>query len=105
MPTALEDLLDLIRDALLAGDLARLAGLESRVAAEADRIPALDAVSARRLQRKASRNAGLLLAAGRGLRAARDRMADIAAGPGLSTYDSHGRKSSLGGPGQALGRF
>ncbi len=105
MATTLDSLLDATRDALLAGDFAALAGLGAGVAAEADRLPVLDAVAAQRLRSKAERNERLLQAAGRGLRAARDRMAEIASGPSLATYDSHGRKASLAGPARALGRF
>ncbi len=101
----LDGLLDATRDALLAGDLAALTGLGDRVAAEVDRLPALDARDAQRLRAKAERNAGLLQAAGRGLRAARDRMTEIASGPSLTTYDKDGRKARLAGPMQALGRF
>jgi hypothetical protein len=101
----LDDLLDATRDALLAGDLAALTGLGDRVAAEVDRLPVLDARDANRLRFKAERNARLLQAAGRGLRAARDRMAEITSGPSLTTYDKEGRKARLAGPMQALGRF
>ena len=103
--TPLEEILDQTRDALLAGDLAALSGLDDRLAAAAEALPALGLDTARRLQRKADRNARLLQAAGRGLRAARDRMAEIMTGPGLATYDAQGRKALLVKPGQALGRF
>ncbi len=103
--TPLEDLLDQTHGALLAGDLAALAGLDDRLSAAAEALPTLNLATARRLQRKAERNARLLQAAGRGLRAARDRMAEIATGPGLATYDAQGRKAALAGPTLALGRF
>lgn len=103
--TPLEDLLDQTRDALLAGDLAALAGLDDQLSAAATALPKLEMAAARRLQRKAERNARLLQAAGRGLRAARDRMEEISAGPGLATYDALGRKAALSGPARALGRF
>ena len=103
--TTLDELLDQARDALLAGDLAALAGLDLRMTAEADRLALLEPATARRLHGKAQRNARLLQAAGRGLRAARDRMAEIASGPGLATYDAEGRKAPLARPSQALGRF
>jgi hypothetical protein len=101
----LEDLLDQARAALLSGDLPALSGLDTRIAAAADGLPALDPAAARRVRGKAERNAKLLLAAGRGLRAARDRMAEIVSGPGLATYDARGRKSALTGAAPALGRF
>jgi hypothetical protein len=103
--TPLEDLLDQAFAALLAGDIAALSGLDTRIAAAADSLPALDQGAARRLRQKAQRNERLLQAAGRGLRAARERMAEILAGPGLATYDAQGRKSALTGPARALGRF
>lgn len=103
--TPLEDLLDETHKALLAGDLAALAGLDDRLSAAADTLPPLELATARRLQRKAERNARLLQAAGRGLRAARARMAEIATGPGLATYDAQGRKAALADPTLALGRF
>jgi hypothetical protein len=103
--TPLEDLLDQAREALLSGNMAALSGLDDQIAAAADTLPSLEPVEARRLQRKAERNAKLLKAASRGLRAARDRMAEIVSGPGLSTYDAQGRRSALAGPAKALGRF
>jgi hypothetical protein len=101
----LETLLDQAREALLAGDLAALSGLDEKIVAAADSLPALGTDAARRVQRKAERNAKLLQAAGRGLRAARDRMAEIASGPGLATYDAQGRRAALAGQALALGRF
>jgi hypothetical protein len=101
----LETLLDQVRAALVGGDLAALAGLEDAMLAAADTVSLLDPQAIRRVKRKAERNAQLLQAANRGLRAARTRMAEIATGPRLSTYDSRGRKSSLAGPAAALGRF
>lgn len=103
--TPLEDLLDLTHAALLAGDLAALSGLDDRLSAAAEVLPPPSLATARRLQRKAERNARLLQAAGRGLRAARARLAEIATGPGLATYDATGRKAALAGPTLALGRF
>jgi hypothetical protein len=103
--TPLDDLLDQAFAALLAGDLAALSGLDARIVAAADALPALGQTAARRLQQKAERNARLLQAAGRGLRSARDRMAEILSGSCLSTYDVQGRKSALAGPARSLGRF
>jgi hypothetical protein len=105
MTVSVEEILDQVHGSLLAGDLASMSGLESRLATAADRLPVLDPASARRLQMKAERNARLLQAASRGLRSALERGADIARGPMLSTYDSKGRKAVLPGPEMALGRF
>lgn len=103
--TPLEDLLDQTRDALLSGNIAALARLGPLVETQADLLPRLDATTADRLRRKAERNAQLLQAAGRGLRAARDRLTDITAGPTLTTYDQRGRKASLSAAPMSLGRF
>ncbi len=103
--TALEDLLDQTRDALLAGDLAALAQLGPLVEAQTDSPPRLDAAAARRLRTKADRNARLLQAAGRGINAARERLADITTGPTLTTYDARGRKAAFAAAPVALGRF
>lgn len=101
----LEALLDQASAALLAGDLAALSGLDDAMIAAAETFSTTDAQTARRVQRKAERNARLLRAAGRGLRAARARVLEIATDPGLATYDSRGRKSDLTAPPTALGRF
>ena len=95
MAQALEDLLDRTRDALVAGDLAALAALAPRVEALTDSLAKLDARDAQRLHRKASRNALLLQAAARGVRAAQGRFGEIVAGPTLTTYDSRGRKEAI----------
>ncbi|MCX7286985.1 MAG: hypothetical protein NTW20_05345 [Rhodobacterales bacterium] len=103
--TQLEDLLDQTRDALLSGDIDALAKLGPLMESQAGAIPRGDTETADRLRRKAERNARLLLAAGRGLRAARDRLADITTGPTLTTYDERGRKASHSLAPTSLGRF
>lgn len=95
MLTALETLLDQTRDAVLTGDLALLADLAPRVAAMAEDLPHLDAAAADRLRTKAERNAQLLQAATRGVRAAQGRFKEIAAGPMLTTYDARGHKAAI----------
>jgi hypothetical protein len=95
MQTTLETLLDQTRDAVLAGDLLVLAALAPQVAAMADALPRLDAVAAERLRGKAERNAQLLLAATRGVRAAQGRLQEIAAGPTLTTYDARGQRAAI----------
>lgn len=96
MLTALEDLLDQTREAVLAGNLGLLADLGPRIEAEAATLARQDRPTAERLLRKAERNAALLVAAGRGVRAAQGRLKDIANGPSLTTYDALGRKASIG---------
>jgi hypothetical protein len=71
----LEDLLDRAADALLAGDLAALAQLTPEI--ERASISATDRASAERLQEKALRNARLLQAATRGVKAAHLRLTEI----------------------------
>lgn len=105
MTAPIEEILDLARDFLVAGDLSALSGLDARLAAAADDLPPLDVSLARRLRDKAERNSRLLQAAGHGLRSAIDHHAEIARGPRLSIYDATGRKAALLGPGRALGRL
>lgn len=92
---ALDDLLDQAREAVLAGDFPALARLAPALELEAGRLPRQDRETAARLLRKAERNASLLTAAGRGVKAALSRLDAIAAGPTLATYDAQGRKAAL----------
>lgn len=92
--TQLETLLDQTATALLAGDLAALARLAPEIEAALD-APPPDRASAERLQWKAQRNARLLEAASRGVKAARLRMTEITRGPTLTTYDARGRRAEL----------
>lgn len=89
----LEDLLDQVAAALLVGDLAAVARLTSEI--EAARINPANRAGAEQLQRKAQRNARLLEAATRGVRAARLRMTEITRGPTLTTYDARGQKAEI----------
>jgi hypothetical protein len=89
----LEALLDQVATALLDGDIAALARLTPEI--EGARIAAPDHMSAERLQRKAQRNARLLEAASRGLKAARLRLSEITLGPTLTTYDARGQKAQI----------
>ena len=90
---SLEALLDRAAAALLDGDLATLARLTPEI--EATRIAPADHASAVRLQGKAQRNARLLEAATRGVKAARLRMTEITRGPTLTTYDARGQKAEI----------
>ncbi len=104
-----EDLLDAIHRALLCADLAALRHLTPALETA---IAGLQAVAAppgtparrdlERLRRKAGRNAACALAAGRGVRAAGRRLAEIRqAAAGLVTYDRAGhRRESPETPGQ-----
>jgi hypothetical protein len=89
----LEALLDQAAAALVEGDLAALARLTPEI--EALRIAPVDRAGAERLHRKALRNARLLDAATRGVKAARLRMTEITRGPTLTTYDARGLKAEI----------
>ncbi len=93
-----------VNRAVTTGDLSALASLavdiEDDLAAFAG---SADAASAQRVRQLATRNAACLDAALRGLRAARRRMADIAAAQaGVQTYDVRGATRRLGGTGTTL---
>lgn len=88
----LEDLLDQVAQALLAGDLAALGVLAPLI--DSASLPR-DRATAERLQSKAQRNARLLEAATRGVKAARLRVAEITRGPTLTTYDARGQKAQI----------
>lgn len=90
---SLEDLLDATTAALLAGDLTALARLAPQME-QADLSPA-DQPQLLRLQSKAHRNARLLQAAARGVKAARLRVDEITRGPTLTTYDAQGQKALI----------
>ncbi|NJS39484.1 MAG: hypothetical protein HC783_11195 [Rhodobacteraceae bacterium] len=98
MQIELETLLDQTRDAVLVGDLATLADLAPQVSALAEELPRLDAAAAGRLIRLAERNAQLLQAATRGLRAAQSRLTEIVEGPTLTTYDARGQRAAIAQP-------
>jgi hypothetical protein len=94
MTPTLDSLLDQTADALRRGDLHALTELSQAIQAQADTQPR-DRATAERLRAKADRNVRLLQAAGRGVRAARARLGDIATGPVLTTYDARGRRESV----------
>ena len=91
-------LLDLVHQALFAADYAALSGLEARLAQEISRPDfTLSAAELRLVRHKALRNATCLLAAGRGIKAARRRLSDIrGASGGLITYDRAGKRAEIG---------
>ena len=99
---SLENLLDQAAEALLRGDLAALPALSDAIESAAQDLPE-DTALAERVRRKADRNARLLQAAARGVRAARGRLTEIASGPVLTTYDSLGRRAAIPMP-QAASR-
>lgn len=99
--TLLDDLLDQTAAALLAGDLSALAALAPRI--EATDLPG-DRASAERVLAKAQRNARLLDAAMRGVKAARLRMTEITHGSTLTTYDARGQKAQFAPQGMVPAR-
>lgn len=90
---ALADLLDRTHQALRTGDLTTLAALAQDTEAAFGRLdPAMTTADLEALRHRALRNAACLTGALRGVRAARRRLAEIAAaGKGLGTYDRAGR--------------
>lgn len=106
-PTSeLGDLLDAVHAALRLGDLAALAPLTDRIEALLDTAPPGDAGVLRGLAAKVERNAACLAAARRGLRAARRRIAEVAATQaGLATYDGRGRRQEIVAEGARLARL
>ncbi|KAF0137955.1 MAG: hypothetical protein FD152_72 [Xanthobacteraceae bacterium] len=89
----LEQLLDDAAEALLSGDLAALALLAPQI--ESINLQSTDRHTAERLRTKAERNARLLDAAKRGMKAARLRVAEIVRGPALTTYNARGQKALI----------
>ena len=89
----LEVLLDAVAEALTSGDFAALA----RLGPEIDSLAPAggDARMADSILAKAQRNARLIEAAGRGIRAARMRMSEISRGPELTTYNARGQKAEM----------
>jgi len=105
---ALEQLLDRMHAAVLAGDIRDLATAAPELEAVlADFATLGDRGLGERLRRKAARNATCLQAAARGLRAARRRIAEIrSARDGLQTYDGHGKRTDMPqGTGRLAQRF
>jgi hypothetical protein len=90
---SLEELLDAAAEALLTGNLATLSRLTPEI--ESVSITPPDRATAERLHAKAQRNARLLQAATRGVKAARLRVTEITRGPTLTTYDARGQKSQF----------
>jgi hypothetical protein len=90
-------LLDQVYAALLKSDYAALAGLSARLEKEMQ-TPSEKLTEARLriITRKAERNAACLLAAQRGIKAARRRLSEIrSSGAGLVTYDRSGRRAEV----------
>lgn len=98
MSAELEKLLDQTRDALISGDFSDLERFAAAVETLTISLPQLDRPMAERLRRKADRNAKLLQAATRGIKAARQRLSEVSSCPRLTTYDAKGRRAVLPDP-------
>ena len=102
----LEPLLDQMHDAILAADFATLSLLALTLDAALVALNKADQALLQRISRKAARNAACLQAAGRGVRAAVRRLAEVRQNAaGLVTYDGAGKRAEHGGPGQMARRF
>lgn len=91
-------LLDEQAQALRAGQIGALSDMADRLdALVRDGLRGTDPTTARRLRDQVARNAALAQAAQNGLRAARRRLAEVAAvAVGGQTYDGHGRIAPVG---------
>lgn len=87
-------LLDQVYDAMLRSDYAALPALGARLEAVLQGAAPLTEGELQLIHRKADRNGAVLLAAQRGIKAARRRLADVRAASGsLVTYDRSGRRA------------
>ncbi|MBI1217226.1 MAG: hypothetical protein GC186_01655 [Rhodobacteraceae bacterium] len=97
--TALMALLETEVDLLRRFDFAHLGALAAQKSALLDALiaaPPPESSALERLRARARRNATLLQAAGRGVRSARRRLADLRRAAAPETYDARGRRNGLG---------
>ncbi len=99
--------LDQMHRAILAADFLALGLLTPQLEAALNGFgPTGNHAGLQAIQRKAERNAACLLAAGRGVRSALRRLAEVqGAGTGLITYDGAGKRADLGATGLLTRRF
>lgn len=90
---SLEAFLDQAASALIAGDFDALSRLTPHI--ESFDLADVDRRTAQILTEKSQRNARLLDAAARGIKAASQRYSEVVRGPTLTTYDSRGQISHL----------
>ncbi len=90
-------LLDRVYEALLRADYGALEGLSANLDRELHSPSGkITEAGLQLIQRKAERNATVLLAAQRGIRSARRRLAEIrTTASGLVTYDRSGRRAEV----------
>jgi hypothetical protein len=91
------DLLDAAYAALLRADFVALPDLTARLERELAQPPVrFGADGLRQIRQRADRNAVVLLAAQRGIRAARRRVEEVrSASSGLVTYDRSGKRAEV----------
>lgn len=98
-----ETALDEVMAALKGGDLAGLGALVPRLEGA---LATADPARLARLQRRGAEVAACLAAAGRGLLAARQRLAELRRGGAvLRTYDRSGRRCDIAAPAMPARRF
>lgn len=107
MQTRLEELLDRARAAIMTADFAGAAAITPEIEAALTDLGSLaDPAQLERLKNKALRNAALMDAARKGMRAAHRRMEEIrAVAKGGQTYDGHGKRADFQLGGRLAGRF
>ena len=94
---ALTRLMDEVNEAVRHGDFATLPELAARLTAAEAELQRLTPEGLRCLKAQAERNARTMLAARRGVKAARRRIAEVlAAARGLVTYDRAGHRVESG---------
>lgn len=91
----IEALMDQVHDAILTANFSALATLSPALEAALEALPAGNQPTAlARLRQKAERNAACAQAAGRGVRAAIRRLAEVQQNTsGLMTYDEKGNRA------------
>ena len=105
-PSAL-DLLDQIHSAILVANFDLLEQLTPALETSMMAIPSMTQTSLlAAIKAKAERNAACLMAAGRGVRAAQRRVAEIRdAAAGFSTYDTRGKRAQHALPSSFARRY
>lgn len=102
-----ENLMDKMHRAIVAGDFVQMQALTPELEAAVSGLkpdPARRSVA--RLQAKAKRNTAAALAAGKGVRAAIQRLAEVRENAaGLMTYDENGKRPASGGGGELSRRL
>jgi hypothetical protein len=102
----MERLLDQMHTAILTADFGALGPLAQALELALAGLDRPNQALLQRISHKAARNATCLQAAGRGVRAAVRRLAEVRQNAaGLVTYDGAGKRAAYGGPGQLARRF